>query len=67
MAIESVDVMDSFDIYGYIDVDCTMNFATLDPQEFHHVSKGKMFANGDRSVVKFLWGRKSQDSWLEVN
>ena len=26
-----------------------------------------MLANGDRTVVKFLWGHKSQSSWLSKN
>ena len=39
-----------------------MNFATYDPQDVDHVCKGKMLVNGDRTVVKFLWGLKSQNS-----
>ena len=38
----------------------------MTPQDVNHVSKGKMFVNGDRTVVKFLWGLKSQNSCCSV-
>ena len=41
---------------------CVMNSVTHDAQAVDHVSKGEMFVNGDRTVVKCLSGLKSQNS-----